>query len=190
MRWRRARPGPGPVTVEAESAAGRGDAGGDVEQPVSDRLGCGASELAGAADRLGPGEQVVGGEAELHPDVVVDDVVERQVREARCFGVADDVLGASTLALTAARARRCRSRAVLVMNAVCRNPSMVSNNDNWAPGCGRSRRTINRVPSGQASRLTNSVSSTTSAPSRRVPSASTAGCQHPVGTHMTPSRTR
>jgi len=76
------------------------DAGGDVEESVADGLGCGASELSGAANRLGPGEQAVGTEAELHPDVVVDDVVEGRVREPGRFGVADDVLGAcaSTLA--------------------------------------------------------------------------------------------
>ena len=68
--------------------------------------------------------------------------------------------------------------------------TIVSNSESWAPGCGRSRRTISRVPSGHVDRSTKSVSSTTSAPSRRAPPASMAGCQQPVGTIMTPSRTR
>ena len=41
------------------------------------------------------------------------------------------------------------------MNAVCRNPSIVSNKVSWAPGWGRSRRTINRV--GQARRQVDQV---------------------------------
>jgi hypothetical protein len=74
-----------------------------VDQPVTDCLGCRATELADAAEGLGPGEQVVGGEAELHSGVVVDEVVEGQVGEPGCFGVADHVLGSG-------RARwRCRS---------------------------------------------------------------------------------
>ena len=88
------------MLVEAESSSGGGDAGRDVEQPVADGLGCGSAELAGAADALGPGEQVVRAEAELHPDVVVDDVVEGQVREPGGFGVADHVLGPRPLTLT------------------------------------------------------------------------------------------
>ena len=40
----------------------------------------------------------------------------------------------------------------------------------WAPGCNGSRRTINRVPSGQSDRSTRSVSSATAAPSRSSPS--------------------
>ena len=102
--------GPGPVSVESEPATGGCDAGGDVEESVADGLGCGASELPGAADLLGPGEQVVGGEAELHPHVVVDDVVEREVGEAGCFGVADHVLGARHAVAVGVRARRCRRR--------------------------------------------------------------------------------
>ena len=52
-----------------------------------------------AADALGPGEEVVGGEAEVHPGLVVDDVVEGKVRESAGFGVSDDVLGTCSLSL-------------------------------------------------------------------------------------------
>jgi hypothetical protein len=55
--------------------------------------------LALAANALSPAEQVVGGEAEVHPDFVVDEVIERQVREAAGFGVADDILCTRPLTL-------------------------------------------------------------------------------------------
>ncbi len=77
--------GPWPVTVEVE--------------PVSDCLGYGAAELSGAADALRPAGQVVGREAELHPHIVADDVVEQQVRESGRFRAADHVSGAHPLAL-------------------------------------------------------------------------------------------
>ena len=91
--------GPGPVVIEVEPSAVRGDSGSDVEHSVSDRLGGRPAELADAADALGPAEQVVGGEAQVHPDLVVDEVVERQVRESAGFGVADHVLCTRPLAL-------------------------------------------------------------------------------------------
>lgn len=85
--------GPGPGSVEIEPAPAGGDADGDVEEPVTDGFGGGASELSGETDLSSPHEQVVSGEAELHPGLVVHDVIERQVREAAGFGVADHVLG-------------------------------------------------------------------------------------------------
>jgi hypothetical protein len=51
-----------------------------VEELVSTHLGGGAAALRAAADALRPRQQVVRFEAEPHPDVVVDDVIERQVR--------------------------------------------------------------------------------------------------------------
>jgi len=177
------------VSVEVESSSGRGDAGRDVEQPVSDGLGCRAAKLPDAADLLGPGEQVVGGEAALHPRVVVHDVIERQARESGRLGVADDVLGADALTLPELEGGDAVAGGVGDERGVPEPLNSVEQAELGA-GRGRSRRTINRVPSGQASRFTRSVSSKTSAPSRRAPSASIAGCQQPVGTPMTPSRTR
>ena len=58
-----------------------------------------------------------------------------------------------------------------------RQPSMVSNKVSWAPGCGRSRRAMNRVPSGNPSAVNRPVISQTSACSRRSPSTSTAPIQ-------------
>lgn len=44
---------------------------------MSDGFGGGPAERPGEADLLCPADEVVSGEAELHPDVVVDDAVER-----------------------------------------------------------------------------------------------------------------
>lgn len=85
--------------IKAKSAAARRDPGGDVKHPVTDRFRGGSAELADAADALRPAEQVVRSEAEVHSDLVVDDVIEGPVGESAGFGVADDVLGACALAL-------------------------------------------------------------------------------------------
>ena len=55
---------------------------------------------------------------------------------------------------------------------------------NWAPGCGRSLRTISRIPFGQPFR-TSPPSSATQAPSRISPPGSTAGVQAEAGTFST-----
>jgi len=49
-----------------------GDPGGDVEQPVTQRLGFGPVKVAlvGQEHRLGKGEQVSGDQGELDPDLV------------------------------------------------------------------------------------------------------------------------
>jgi hypothetical protein len=60
----------------------------------------------------------------------------------------------------------------------------------WAPGCGRSRRTIRRDPSDQASSARWSVSSATHAPSRGWLSPSIAGRHAASGSARIASRTR
>lgn len=59
---------------------------------------------------------------------------------------------------------------------VRRSLASASNRLCWAPGCSGSRRTISRVPSGQADRSTRSVTSATAAPGRSSPSWRSAGC--------------
>ena len=91
--------GPGPVVIETETSTVRGDPRSDVEHPVADGLGGRPAELADAADALRPAEQIVGSEAHVHPGLVVDEVIEGQVREAAGFGVADDIFGTCPLTL-------------------------------------------------------------------------------------------
>src|SRR3954468_7932492 len=61
--------GPGPVLVEVQGgdAGGAGEFGGDGADAVAERGGFGSGEVAGEAERLGPGEQVRGGEGEFQP---------------------------------------------------------------------------------------------------------------------------
>jgi hypothetical protein len=72
---------------------------------------------------------------------------------------------------------------VFVAKHVMRMPS-ASVIRNWAPGCGRSLRTISRKPFGQPF-WTSPASSATQAPSRTSPSGSTAGVQAEAGTRRT-----
>ena len=73
--------------------------------------------------------------------------------------------------------------AVLVVKQVIRMPSASVILD-WASGCGRSLRTINRMPCGQLSSRS-PVSSAAQAPSRTSPSYSTAGVQADAGIFRT-----
>jgi len=92
---------------------------------------------------------------------------------------------------SSARARRrCRSSSwamgvpvVLVAKQVSRSPS-ASVNRSWAPGCGRSLRTISRMPFGQPLSTSPSISAT-QAPSRISPPDSTATVQAVGGTRRT-----
>jgi len=64
--------------------------------------------------------------------------------------------------------------------------SLLTGRRNWAPGCGRSLRTISRSPFGQPVRQSLPASiSATQAPSRMSPSGSTAGVQAEAGTFRT-----
>lgn len=62
--------GPRPVAVdpEVQSSAGAHQAGGDVQQPVAQRGGFAAGQLAVEAEGLHPGEQVGRGQREFEPD--------------------------------------------------------------------------------------------------------------------------
>gem|GEM_PF-4040496 len=71
---------------------------------------------------------------------------------------------------------------VLVANAWYRHPSASSNSESWAPGCGRSRRTITRIPTGHSDSKdcgSSPVISATSAFSRTCPFAFSAGDHTP-----------
>ncbi len=65
--------GPGPVFVDLEvpAASGADEPGGHVQQSVAQRCWFASREFAVQAQRLGPGEQVGGGEGEFEPDLVL-----------------------------------------------------------------------------------------------------------------------
>jgi hypothetical protein len=75
------------------------DAGGDVEEPVAQRLGFGDRQRAGKEQRLGPAGEVLGSKDQLEPDGVAAPPVERQVGQAGGLGGADAVLDPGALAV-------------------------------------------------------------------------------------------
>ncbi len=105
-----------------------------------------------------------------------------QVAQAGGTGGADAVLGPRTLAVSQFV---CGVGTVLVLVAkqVKRMPS-ASVRRNWAPGCGRSLRTISRIPFGQPLRQSPS-SSAIQVPPRISPSGSAAGVEADAGTFTT-----
>jgi hypothetical protein len=129
---------------------------------------------AGQGEHGHPGRQVEGGLDDLQPDPVLRGVVQGQVPQSRRPGGPDPVLRAVPQPVTSSSSAIGRP-GVLVAKQVSRLPS-ASVILNWAPGCGRSLRTISRMSFGQPSRRS-PASSATQAPSLTSPFDSTAGVQ-------------
>ena len=191
------RPGADPVTAGnppgrwiGRGLAGLGAAGatgapglpaGTVvdEQAMARLFGHGADPLTGAAlgrafrATTSPADRIATAVAALPGGV---DAQERSGRLVRPVGVPPACGGALAVRIRSSQRarRRCRSsrsgscpRTVLVANAVIasrRRPRKRS----CAPGCGRSLRTMTRIPVGQPLRSIRSVSSATLAPRRLV----------------------
>ena len=66
---------------------------GGVQQPVTERLGFAAGQLAVQAQRLRPDVEVLGDQRELEPDGVEGELAEREVVESGLLGGSDAVLG-------------------------------------------------------------------------------------------------
>ncbi len=94
---------PGPCGVDAQRcfASVKGQARGDVQQPVAQAFGLAACKLPGEQQPLGPDDQVVRDADEHQPDAVVLEVAEGHVPEAGVFVVADMRFGVCALALAA-----------------------------------------------------------------------------------------
>ena len=62
-------PAPGGVDAEPGSAGAAGDAGGHVQDPVTERgdLGAGQAGVGAESDESAPGDQVGGGQDDLQP---------------------------------------------------------------------------------------------------------------------------
>jgi len=106
-------------------------------------------------------------------DPVLRKIMQRQGPQTRVLGASDPVLPAGPAAVPHSSSGRS-ALALLVANAVNRLPSM-SVNRSCAPGCGRSARTMTRIPAGHPVKSITFVSSATQAPFRGVPVASIAG---------------
>ena len=181
------RPGPGALQAQDHAAGVADDAGGDVQQPVAQRLGLGHGERAVQQQRLGPAGEVLGGQDQLQPDGVAAPPVERQVAQPGGLGGADAVLDPGALAV--AQLQPARSGSGWSVRKTWKRWPSWSVKRSWAPGWASSRRQIARVPAGQVCRSIQPVSSHTSAPWRAWPSASTAGVQAGSGWARIASRT-
>lgn len=171
------RAGPGPLgrEVQRDPAGVAGELSGDVQDPVAQPFGFTGAVFAVECEQLRPDGDVVRGEGEFEPRGVRVEGVERQVGGAGRFDCLDAILDHGVLAVKSLQRGDVWS-GWSVMKHWKRCPSR-SVNESCAPGCGRSRRQINRVPSGQSGRLTWPVSSVTHAPSRGSPPWPIAGRQ-------------
>jgi hypothetical protein len=87
------------LQAQDEAAGMADDAGGEVEEPVAQRLGFGVGQWAGKQQRLGKAGEVLGGKDELEPDGVAAPPVEGEVGQAGGLGGADAVLDPGALAV-------------------------------------------------------------------------------------------
>jgi hypothetical protein len=154
--------------VQLAAACGEREPAGDVQQLVAQPLGLGLGELAVQQQCLGSDDQVMRQEHDLKPHLVECELFERELGQAGVFVGADAVLDPGVLAVAA-----LEHRDVLVapvsedrLEAV----AVVVGEGELRAGCGRSRRTISRDPSGQLERSTRSVISETCPFSRAEPS--------------------
>ncbi len=86
--------------MQGDLAAGDSEAAGDRQQPEPQALGFPtASVVAGQRKQLSPGGQVERERDQGAPDLVLGEVVQRQVGQSGVLGDADAVLGAGTPAV-------------------------------------------------------------------------------------------
>src|SRR4029450_12705150 len=85
---------PGPMFGDPDEqfALSAGDPGGDVEQPVAQRLRLALGQIAGQYGGLGPGDQVGRGQGELEPGGVDREHPGREPADAGVLCAADPVL--------------------------------------------------------------------------------------------------
>lgn len=93
------RPAPGALEAEEHAPAAASHAAGDVEESMAERLGFPGARLAVQAEALEEGEQVLGGEHELQPDLVGSELAEGEAAQPGVLAAADAVLGASAAAM-------------------------------------------------------------------------------------------
>ena len=147
--------------------AGEREPGGDVQQLVAHPFRFGFGELA-IQSRAWVQTIRSCASITISTTFVHREPLERQLRKAGVLVVADAVLDAGALTVTALQDGDL-GVGLVVRIAWKRYPSW-SVNDSCAPGCGRSRRTITLAPVGQGDSSTRSVISTTCPFSRSDPS--------------------
>ena len=170
---------PGPVVGDADehAAPAAGDAGGDVQQPLAQRLRLASGEVAVQQGGLGPGDQIAGGEGELSQTALIANSRDGKRPTPVCL---PQRMRSSTVAWPRWRASSAASCpiGVSVAKAWNRQPLM-SVKDSWAPGLGAFAAHDHPHPlgptgGGQVGKQCRSARPHRR-PARRRPSASTAG---------------
>ena len=92
-------PWPGVLQAKDDPAGVADDPGGDMPQPVAQRLGLGHGQVAVQQQRLGLDGEVLGGQDQLQPDGVAAPAVKGEVAQAGGFGGADAVFDPGALAV-------------------------------------------------------------------------------------------
>jgi hypothetical protein len=163
------------------------EAGGDVQQPVAQRLGLGDGEGAVEQQRLGPAGEVWGGQDQLQPDGVAAQQVEGEVAQPGGLGGADAVLDPSALAVPQLQPGDVGIG--LVGEEDLEAVPVVVAEAQLGAGVGVLSSADRPVPAGQVCRSIQPVSSQTSALGRTWPEGSIAGVQAGSGWARIASRT-
>jgi hypothetical protein len=141
-------------------------------------------EVAVHGQQLEPGDQVRCDRGELHPGGVDRPFTGRQTAQAGVFGCLDSVLDAGVGAVPGLQKPKLSDAGVGCERLI---PITIVGLEQrqLGLGCGCSRRTITRMPSGQPDSSSSPVASATSACSRTSPSAVTAGLHTVAGSRAT-----
>ena len=125
----------------------RGQAAGDGEQAQAEPLGLPAAGVAGQGEHLGPGQQLAGQRDDLAPDLVLGDALQRQVPQPGVLGVPDAVLAPRPPPVPQLQVSEL---AFLRVGGEGGEPVPVDVGEpQLRAGCGRSLRTMTRIPAGQ-----------------------------------------
>ena len=129
-----------------------------------------AAGLPGQGEHLRPGQEFTGQRDDLAPDLVLREPLQRQVPQPGVLRRAYPVLAPCPPAMPQLQVSQMALLRI-VAKQVNRCPS-ISVDRNCAPGCGRSLRTMTRIPPGQPPVSSRPVMSATQPPSRTSPSPS------------------
>jgi hypothetical protein len=134
--------------VEAASAAG--EACGDVQYPVAKFLRLGGGQFAVQEEDTGPGEEVDRGEAEFEPGGVDVEVAGGEAAEAGGLAASDVVLDGGMSAVADLQELGGTATGVWGVGEERLMPQafVLVEQGELGSGCGRSRRTMMRVPAG------------------------------------------
>jgi hypothetical protein len=165
-----AGPGPAPGEAEPQSSAAADEASRDGEGPQPEPFRLPPSCLPREGEHLHPGQELAGQGDDLAPDLVLGEALEREVAQAGVLGIPDAVLAAGPVTVPQFQVRELAFPRV---GGERGEPVPVEVGEpELRPGCGRSLRTMTRIPAGQEERSSIPVTSATQAPSLACPSPS------------------